>query len=526
MRQPAGIATAGAAPPVKIPLEPRRGPAGGDIVACYDYADEQGRLLFQVVRYQPKAFRARRPDGQGGWIRNLAGVRRVLYRLPRLAGAARVLILEGEKDVESAEALGLPPDLAVTCSPFGACQWRSDYSRMLAGKDVYLCGDNDQAGQEHLRQVGLALVDQAASVRLVRLPPPAKDLTDWVRDGGDTAALLGLLGRAEPFSLTPEAAALVRTLRPLADAAGSAAVIYHYTDAAGAVRFQVLRGQPKTFRTRRPDGHGGFVDGVEGIQPLLYRLPQVLAAETVLVLEGEKDVETAWQLGLPAGWAATCNPFGACQWRPEYSLAMAGKSVILCPDNDPPGQAHLLQVGLSLLGQVRSIRVMSVPEPVKDLSEWVLAGGTASEFRARLESAGPFPYPRDPQGTMTGVADLADALGTIVRLRGVLLPSAGGGPAQPGFAPEDLAAVLPSWVTRGPDGAPAVCVRGFEALACGAITELAAMTRGLAASAAELAVRLGALDGGTAEKGAEADQADAGPGSAAGEVANGRDAGR
>ena len=32
------------------------------IVATYDYTDENGTLLYQVVRYDPKDFRQRRPD--------------------------------------------------------------------------------------------------------------------------------------------------------------------------------------------------------------------------------------------------------------------------------------------------------------------------------------------------------------------------------------------------------------------------------------------------------------------------------
>jgi hypothetical protein len=57
-------------------------PNGGDdgIAATYDYRDENGALLFQVVRKVPKKFVQRRPNGSGGWIWNLDGVRRVLYR--------------------------------------------------------------------------------------------------------------------------------------------------------------------------------------------------------------------------------------------------------------------------------------------------------------------------------------------------------------------------------------------------------------------------------------------------------------
>ena len=34
------------------------------VVATYDYQDEDGRLLFQVLRYSPKGFAQRRPNGQ------------------------------------------------------------------------------------------------------------------------------------------------------------------------------------------------------------------------------------------------------------------------------------------------------------------------------------------------------------------------------------------------------------------------------------------------------------------------------
>ncbi len=57
------------------------------IVETYDYVDTFGVLLFQVVRYDPKDFRQRRPDGKGGWIWNLKGVERVLYRLQELTRA-------------------------------------------------------------------------------------------------------------------------------------------------------------------------------------------------------------------------------------------------------------------------------------------------------------------------------------------------------------------------------------------------------------------------------------------------------
>ena len=47
------------------------------IAEIYDYKDAGGKLLFQVVRYNPKDFRQRQPMGTG-WAPHLKGVQRVL----------------------------------------------------------------------------------------------------------------------------------------------------------------------------------------------------------------------------------------------------------------------------------------------------------------------------------------------------------------------------------------------------------------------------------------------------------------
>jgi hypothetical protein len=66
-------------------LQPEREPehrngTGRAVVATYDYRSTSGELLHQTVRYAPKEFRQRRPDGHGGWIWNLKGIQPVLYR--------------------------------------------------------------------------------------------------------------------------------------------------------------------------------------------------------------------------------------------------------------------------------------------------------------------------------------------------------------------------------------------------------------------------------------------------------------
>ena len=100
----------------KLGLPPFNGKAinrsiNSKIVAIYDYVDEAGNLLFQVVRFNPKNFRQRRPDGKGGWTWSLRETRRVLYRLPELIEAVAnerpIFICEGEKAVDALTALGV-----------------------------------------------------------------------------------------------------------------------------------------------------------------------------------------------------------------------------------------------------------------------------------------------------------------------------------------------------------------------------------------------------------------------------------
>jgi hypothetical protein len=80
----------------------------GSVEAHYDYCDESSTLLYQVIRLKPKGFRQRRPDGKDGWIWNLDGVRRVLYRLPELLQFpdGTVFVCEGEKDADRVASLG------------------------------------------------------------------------------------------------------------------------------------------------------------------------------------------------------------------------------------------------------------------------------------------------------------------------------------------------------------------------------------------------------------------------------------
>jgi hypothetical protein len=168
------------------PLSPNG--SGHSIVATYDYTDEKDELLYQVVRREPKGFTQRRPDGHGGWIPSLNGVRRVLYGLPEVLNASSVLIVEGEKDVETARKM----HLTATCNSGGAGKWKAEFSECLRGKDITVIPDNEKAGLDHARAVVASLVPVAESVKLLRLPN-GKDLTEWNQGGGSREGLLALI---------------------------------------------------------------------------------------------------------------------------------------------------------------------------------------------------------------------------------------------------------------------------------------------------------------------------------------------
>jgi DNA primase len=179
----------------------------GPIVETYDYPDESGDLLFQTTRHDPKDFRQRRPDGKGGWIWGTKSVRLVPYCLPELISAVkqrqRVYVAEGEKDVITAQALGL----VATTNPGGAGMgWRSEYNSHFVGADIVVIADNDERGAAHARSVANHLITVAQRVRIVTLPE--HDLTDFINVGGTREALESIVER------TPDQAQRPRRRRP------------------------------------------------------------------------------------------------------------------------------------------------------------------------------------------------------------------------------------------------------------------------------------------------------------------------
>jgi 5S rRNA maturation endonuclease (ribonuclease M5) len=186
------------------------------IVATYDYTDEDGNLLYQTVRYDPKDFRQRRPNGQG-WTWNVTGVRRVPYRLTELLASTRgVVIVEGEKDVDKVAELGF----TATSNVGGAGKWQPEYSEWLRDRDVVIIGDNDESGRDHVQDVARKLHGIAATIRTLELPGLASkgDVSDWLDAGHTADELKRLLNEApmwEPSDHLPPAPSRLRFYTPV-----------------------------------------------------------------------------------------------------------------------------------------------------------------------------------------------------------------------------------------------------------------------------------------------------------------------
>ena len=188
---------------------------------------------------------------------------------------------------------------------------------------------------------------------------------------------------------------------------------YDYRDHANKLVYQAVRWNPKGFNQRRVNPYYNpkiarhsetnpeYLYNLDGVERILYRLPQLLKAirenpvRWIFVMEGEKDVDLAWKNGI----VATCNPMGALKWDEKYSFVLKNCNVVVIPDEDPvdekvgysPGLRHAEMVCDSLRPHSKTQRVLRLPGvgPKGDFSEWweLLGSQGVSELDRRKKLA-------------------------------------------------------------------------------------------------------------------------------------------
>ena len=166
---------------------------------------------------------------------------------------------------------------------------------------------------------------------------------------------------------------------------------YEYVDGDGTVLYRTVRVEKpggKEFIAQRPDGRGGWIAGIKGVERVPYRLPNLLAApldSVVFVAEGERKADTlaAW------GFTATAVAFGANGgWKDAFGPYFRGRTVAILPDNDEPGRDFAEKVRASVAshgGKAFFVELPGLPEK-GDVVDWKAAGGTAEELK-RLTAA-------------------------------------------------------------------------------------------------------------------------------------------
>jgi hypothetical protein len=179
--------------------------------------------------------------------------------------------------------------------------------------------------------------------------------------------------------------------------------VYVYRDAFNMEVYEVLRydGTPK-FGARRRRGDG-YIFGIKGVRKVLYNLPAVIAATTVMIAEGEKDADTVDDLQLPAldgtTVTGTTNPFGAGKWLKEYSPHLAHKRVIILADDDDRGRLHAegIRKSIGMFTSPSNIGLVTCWDEAKDVTAWLGAGHTREELMTKIESdtGQPWFYPQE-----------------------------------------------------------------------------------------------------------------------------------
>lgn len=187
----------------------------GDPVASYPYKDEEGKILYQKFRFEKrndkgeieKTYRIWKPDGKGGWIRNIQEVRRVIYNLDKINNSSDkvIFLLEGEKDCDN--LMTKFEGVLATTSDIGAGRgikkWRPEYYEYFQDREVIIIPDNDRVSKIFYRDIGNNLVGIAKSIKYLELPelPEHGDISDWLMKDNTLDSLFELIKESPKFPL-------------------------------------------------------------------------------------------------------------------------------------------------------------------------------------------------------------------------------------------------------------------------------------------------------------------------------------
>ena len=159
--------------------------------------------------------------------------------------------------------------------------------------------------------------------------------------------------------------------------------VYTYKKKNGHPAFEVVRFEPKDFRSRAIDWKQKGSWSMKGVERVPYNLPAIARSIAkgfpIIYVEGEKDADNGNALD---GFSFTTVAGGCGKWREEYAEHFRDADIIFIPDNDEPGIKGVLRVAKKLRGIAKRIRILNLPVGYKgDLSDWIAAGGDWEQLK-------------------------------------------------------------------------------------------------------------------------------------------------
>ena len=167
---------------------------------------------------------------------------------------------------------------------------------------------------------------------------------------------------------------------------GKRSAVWKYHDASGnpvglVVRWNSADGK-KDIRPVSKHADGWQINAMPEPRPL-YALPKLATAKRVLVVEGEKCVDAAHEIG----FIATTSVGGSQAAKKTVWGPLAGKEIWVLPDNDEPGRKYAETVTqlLSKLTPLPTVKVVHLPglPDGGDIVDWIACNGTVSNEALR-----------------------------------------------------------------------------------------------------------------------------------------------
>lgn len=224
-----------------------------ELIREHVYTDINGGILGKKQIY-------RKPDGNktaiwyrlenGRYIKGLCGIKFPPYHLHKFTKTTGTLVIvEGEKDVETVERLGI----AATTSPNGAgAKWRKEYNAYLTGRNIVIITDNDDAGRKYGEETADRIRTAAAAVKLIH----SEDIYPDLQHKGDISDIAAALGDAETKRLLTEAVTRSEKFMPAPAPPKPNVTAYTYTDQPNDPLYDKIVALPRPAETFAPNDRG------------------------------------------------------------------------------------------------------------------------------------------------------------------------------------------------------------------------------------------------------------------------------